>query len=201
MTISPLLIPELLSLIAEFFTSEEAAAPSRVCRTWKTVFRRIVWDTSVLSCNNCDSYLDGLIQNADLVRVLEYHEIGSYDWYAVPCARLARLVLLVLPKPDETEGWDLLCNLLVANNQLQEIHVTSYSTISINDKFWSALTSRPNLRILEIHHLHLEKDQFGALWEACKMVRKLTLHGVRVFVSQALCWTVCSLFMNCRNSF
>lgn len=46
--------------------------------------------------------------------------------------------------------------------------------------FWSALASQPNLSTLSMDFLNLNREEFIALWKACKVMRALHLGAFRV---------------------
>lgn len=155
MTDSPLLVPELLTLIAECLNKSEAVAPSLVGRTWYYVFCRIIWRYINMTFMDRDRSQYGLARNADLARgLLLLRPSLDEASFSLSFSRLTRVSLCLLPTAAEAGLWNLLADIVLRNDHLQKIVAHADSHMLAPRMFWSALTCRLYLREVEVCKLY-----------------------------------------------
>lgn len=169
----PLLIPQVLILVAEYFAGHEALAPSLVCRDWNQVFNTAVWRSV-----NIDLYyqwpsVDLIRQNAHHIRHLSYSGNISLPWYNLTCTHLVSLKICRPPR-SEPRLWSLL------SKQVLESHTLRFITLyELGDtppsEFWLALGRCQNLKKLHIHKVKIDSQDFETFYRSCLRLQDLSV--------------------------
>ncbi|KAF9089191.1 hypothetical protein BGX23_006871 [Mortierella sp. AD031] len=187
---SPLLLPELLSLIAGYLARPEQQRCSRVCWTWNGFFSSLVWKTCSI---DYDRHTRSPIPTSALhtyarhIRVLSFQGFVSVDHFAIPCTRLETLKIVDGSRVgfrgfDDTiagQVWSSLA-LLVSNNpnlstiELSEIDKTPPAV------FWEAIGANPGVKQMNLDQVRINYEQVHAFWEACSGLEVLTLIRCRI---------------------
>lgn len=167
--------PELLLVVAKYFTPAEAAAPCLVCRAWQEVFGSIVWRTYMIKPRDMAPAISTLTKNAHHIRRLEYFatRMDVEDDLAVPYTRLISLRFFVTSLQSEWT-WAQIVPLIVRNRQLQVV-LFSDSGRSTQPELWAAFGALPLLRALELQGFLLGKKDLETIWNGCKGLHELRL--------------------------
>ncbi|KAG0033980.1 hypothetical protein BGZ81_006648 [Podila clonocystis] len=193
-TCNPLLLPELLNQIAEFFTPAEAATPSLVSRSWHEVFSTRIWQHLDLQRYSWrPQYLprqEEIVKNASKVRHLKCGGKTFLQFSELPYTRLTKLEIFGFPtgaSPGETgytspqvELWQRLIQLAAQNSHLDTINISLNSDFAASRLFWPTFATLPALRSVSLCYNTLTAADFVILWNNCQSVRLFEIFNIKV---------------------
>ncbi|KAF9336580.1 hypothetical protein BG006_008146 [Podila minutissima] len=185
---NPLLLAEVVLVVANYVNPKEAATPSRVCRTWYTVFRPLVWQT----CDISDDRLrpggkplgqrrprpKDMVKNAHNIRELICNG-SSFSNFEITCSRLKTLRSHNVIYASRPQWWSQLTQLLVQNDQLETVDFDGTREASTL-KFWEALVSRPALKYVRMNSVNMSAEHFAIFWNGCRGLRRMELYDINV---------------------
>lgn len=173
------LLPELLFLIARYFNSVQAIAPSLVCRAWYHAFCTVIWHTVSMNMWQKRS-LQMMTWHADHIRklmcLLPTHEP---EYLEIPYSRLTRLILRCTGNVIGAVTWDLLIQLVKRNVRLEELTIYSKNS-EVPLVLWKSLASLPCLHSVTLSDCTMDQERFGQFWKGCKGVQRLYLSRLEI---------------------
>lgn len=173
--------PELLILVAKYFTPTEATAPSLACQTWHQIFAPSVWRRLDISACNYFARLqplEQLIKNAHFVKDLKYRDCDlPSECLAVQYTHLTTLHLFSGPRLSPHLG-DNFARLVILNDQLEEVTISGLRSENAW-MIWESIVSRPRLRDLTVCGCSMMVDEFTTLWRGLTNLERLTLDGIQ----------------------
>lgn len=180
---NPLLLPEVVLLLATYFNPKDALAPSLVCRTWHTIFRSMVWQTCDISREQrfgqeCLRPED-LVQNAHHVRELICNGSSFSNYIQIPCSRLKKLQFRNVTYASRPEWWGQLMQLVAQNDQLESIDFDGALEASTLE-FWETLVSRSALENVRMNSVRMSAEHFAIFWNGSRGLRRMELYDINV---------------------
>ncbi|KAG0331849.1 hypothetical protein BG000_010549 [Podila horticola] len=179
---NPLLLPELIALVADYFDSDEATHPSLVCRVWNAAFGPIVWRSYLIDTktHNNDHAVPGIARNALNIRQLTCKEVSSIGQFLIPCMKLTDIVIWQdyrgeLTEADPAEYWDRFSLLIRQNLRLNKVSI-SVSGSSATDDFWAAVSS---IARVEISNIKMSEQDIHTFWSGCKTIQELSIESIQ----------------------
>ncbi|KAG0031569.1 hypothetical protein BGZ81_000981 [Podila clonocystis] len=186
---NPLLLAEVVLLVANYVNPKDAAAPSLVCSIWYTVFRPLIWQT----CDISDDRLhpeeqplgqkrprpEDMVQNAHHIRELICNGSSFSTFANIPCSRLKKLRFHNVTYASRPQWWSQLTQLLVQNDQLETIDFDGANEASTLE-FWETLVSRPMLTYVRMNTVHMSADQFAIFWNGSRGLRQMELYDINI---------------------
>lgn len=178
----PLLIPNVLQLVADHLNLWEAVAPRLVCRVWNQVLSAKVWRYVAISSQKARPSLDDITWNAHHIRDLTYSSQPPLQYFNLPCTYLTKLTIHYF-RTHRPGVWNQLAELVKRSSvNLQEVTVCdpSYTTTSA---FWTSLGHCLQLRKVSINKAKMEGSAIQAFWKGCMGLQSLTVsellvHGI-----------------------
>ncbi|KAF9291112.1 hypothetical protein BGZ74_000411, partial [Mortierella antarctica] len=178
---NPLLLPELIALVADYFNSKDATHPSLVCRVWNAAFGPIVWRSYLIDTktHNNEHAIPGIARNAPHIRQLTCKEVSSIGQFLIPCTKLTDLTIWLdyrseLTATDPVEDWDRFSLLIRQNPRLSKVAI-SMSGKSATDNFWAAVSS---IARVEISNMQMSEQDIRTFWTGCKTIQELSIDNV-----------------------
>lgn len=176
----PLLIPNVLQLVADHLNLWEVTAPRLVCRVWNQVFSTRVWRSVTIGGSmNALPSLDDITWNAHHIRDLTYDKHPPPQYFNLPCTYLTKLTIKY-SRTHRPGVWNHLAELVKRNNNsLQELTICdpSYTT---NSAFWTSLGQCLQLKKVSIRQAKLEGSAIQAFWQGCMGLQSLTISELQV---------------------
>ncbi|KAF9318701.1 hypothetical protein BG003_010737 [Podila horticola] len=182
---NPLLIAEVVLLVANYVNPKDAAASSLVCSTWYSVFRHLVWQTCDLSDAGKQSpgqkrpRPKDLVQNAHHIRELICSGSSFSDFIEIPCSRLKKLRFHNVTYASRPQWWSQLTQLLVQNDQLESIDFDGAREASTLE-FWETLVSRPTLNYVRMNSVRMSAEQFAIFWNGSRGLQRMELYDINI---------------------
>lgn len=174
---NPLLLPELIALVADKFGPKEAVRPSRVCRSWNIAFNPIVWCQILVDENdpNFEVAIQALTNNAHHIRCLTIWDLALFSKFTPPCTLLTELVLngalTKFSDAEAAENWDRLTHLIQSNPHLRTVRIASSEKLATTE-FWKSLASCSRIHLSS---LKMNLADIQAFWESCRHVQVLDI--------------------------
>ncbi|KAG0288636.1 hypothetical protein BGZ96_007595 [Linnemannia gamsii] len=187
----PLLLPELLGLIAGYLARKEQQRCSQVCWTWNSYFSPLLWRTCTVDYELHTKHkpipVSALHTYAPHIRVLAFQGFVSADHFTIPCTRLEHLKIVDGSRMDfkgfNTENpkdvWTSLASLVSSNPDLTTVEIAEIDWIP-TDVFWKAIADHPGIRRLSLDQVRVDFLQLETFWQACSGVEVLTLQRCRI---------------------
>ncbi|KAG0039165.1 hypothetical protein BGZ82_009425 [Podila clonocystis] len=188
-TANPLLLAEVVLLVANYVNPKDAAAPSLVCSIWYTVFRPLIWQT----CDISDDRLHpgeqplglkrprpkDMVQNAYHIRELICNGSSFSIFVNIPCSQLKKLRVHNVTYASRPQWWSQLTQLLVQNDQLETINFDGAREASTLE-LWETLVSRPMLNYVRMNSVGMSADQFAIFWNRSRGLRQMELYDINI---------------------
>lgn len=172
---NPLLLPELLALVAKQVQALDAAPCCLVCRAWNHAFSPVLWRRFCIrdSTFTNEHTIQGLYKNALLVQDLRYEGLGFVTRLPLlPCTQLTGLFVYsnrLSPRPVMAGHWDELSRLVKSQHHLRKVSINGYHE-QATAEFWRSLTSCTHFTLRSVS---LTKEHVRALWEGLRNVQEL----------------------------
>ncbi|KAF9380052.1 hypothetical protein CPB97_008600 [Podila verticillata] len=171
--------PELLFLVARYFNSVQAIAPSLVCRAWYHTFCTVIWHTVSMNMWQKRS-LQMTTWHADHIRkLLCLLPTREPEYLEIPYSRLTRLILRFTGNVIGAVTWDLLIQLVKRNVRLEELTIYSKNS-DVPLVLWKSLASLPCLHSVTLSDCTMDQENFGQFWKGCKGVQRLYLSRLEI---------------------
>ncbi|KAF9391583.1 hypothetical protein CPC16_004124 [Podila verticillata] len=171
--------PELLFLIARYFNSVQAIAPSLVCRVWYHAFCTVIWHTVSMNMWQKRS-LQMMTWHADHIRkLLCLLPTREPEYLGIPYSRLTRLVLRCTGNVIDAVTWNLLIQLVKRNVRLEELTIYSKNS-DVPLVLWESLASLPCLHSVTLSDCTMDQENFSQFWKGCKGVQRLYLSRLKI---------------------
>lgn len=173
--------PELLAIVAEYFTPRNAIQPCCVCRTWNMAFSPVIWRRYTLESHDPREEINrqALIRNAPHIRHLTFDRLDLLIKFDLSCTQLTHLVFTgryrSLSPSDEDQDWRKLARFIEQNPWLGKISISA-SKYDIPVDFWTALPLCPSWDISSA-----SADPSELFWAACWSVAELNITNTEVF--------------------
>lgn len=173
---NPLLLPELLSQIADYIRIEPATRCCRVCKSWNAAFSPIVWRrfTADDETTSNEHVIRGFTRNARCIRQLTYKDLAFVFDLSLLCTQLTELIVQ-RTKPNasgysKAENWARLEQLILLNPGLSVNFRGTARDAPIT--FWTALASCTRIRLCRVQ---MKQEHIQAFWEGCRSTEELTV--------------------------
>lgn len=182
-TMNPLLLPELIALVADYFNFDEAVSPSLVCRVWNAAFGPIVWRSYLIDAKtHTNEYsIPAMSRNAPHIRHLTCEEVSSIGQYMIPCIKLRDLTIWqdhrgeLLTAVDPAVEWGRFSKLIRQNPQLNKVTISVAGRPATYD-FWAAASS---IARVEISNIQMDGQDIQTFWTGCKNIQELSIDSIR----------------------
>ncbi|KAF9211944.1 hypothetical protein BGZ59_007413 [Podila verticillata] len=180
---NPLLLPELIALVADYFNFDEAVSPSLVCRVWNVAFGPIVWRSYLIDAktHTNDYSIPAMSRNAPHIRHLTCEEVSSIGQYMIPCMKLRDLTIWqdhrgeLLTAIDPAVEWGRFSKLIRQNPQLNKVTISVAGRPATYD-FWAAASS---IARVEISNIQMDEQDIQTFWTGCKNIQELSIDSIR----------------------
>ncbi|KAG0278681.1 hypothetical protein BGZ95_003409 [Linnemannia exigua] len=195
----PLLLPELLGLIADYLPVNEKRRCLQVCCTWHSFFSPQVWKSCTIDYERHSKLHSiptrSIATYGSHIRTLTFQGFITVDHFAVAsssCIRLEHLKVVDGARegfegfsnnsPQMDQVWDSLTLLLTNNPHLTTIEISEmHDTPSIF--FWDAIAVHSGIKSLSLDQVRVEQRFLYHFWKACSGLERLTLQRCRIWDS------------------
>ncbi|KAI8362196.1 hypothetical protein B0O80DRAFT_435266 [Mortierella sp. GBAus27b] len=186
--INSLDLPEILSRVASFLSSDEQARCLRVCKFWLETIEPLVWKELTIDQDNlqlCPTP-DILQLHRHQIALLRIEGLSVSRSYIMEFPKLHTMTISLDYSPEEDEhdkNLDLESNAmyLIQSNPsivcLKIIELRMYITGS----FWSSVSQLPQLKSISLHTgIMYGEDTIDAFWKACASLESLELVAIKL---------------------